>query len=514
MFFQGTLQEGITAALQQSKSVVCFVTDSGTESQQWEEDFLSNSEASSLFGSQAVLLRLEAGSQEEGFLAQLYPIPKKPTIVIIKNGELREYIAAGVTKDDFVRRVKTVLEPTEVPAATPAQPEQESAPAPQAVPRTESSPTNSSSGQATPSSSESQTQQTRSVPAEQSAGNVTSHPSTSSTRTEETSKRHAEETKIHNVTEPADSTKKAQAEQQELVKKKQKEAREERQRILKAIKDDKIARQARKAELEAERRSAASAASDDTKGPAQASPSPAPASIPRSSNGRLSENCAIQVRLLDGSTIRNRFSSTGDTIQSVRKWVDETRTDGKTKYTFKILLTPLPSKTIEAAEETQSLRALRLAPSATLILVPAAGKKYTRPASSAAAASTSSGTTVANNGPDSVAQDHQGEEDDNDDLFKRLFAFLMGIINVITGFFSSLFSTAGPPQPVDQGQRPASQQQQQGSSSSSSATTTGRAGGSRIKGLERHRQPEKRNEQQFYNGNSTNFEPRPDDKDE
>ncbi|KAK4208695.1 UBX domain-containing protein 4 [Rhypophila decipiens] len=504
MFFQGTLQEGITAALQQSKSVVCFVTDSGTESQQWEEDFLPNSEASSLIGSQAVLLRLEAGSQEEGFLAQLYPIPKKPTIVIIKNGELREYIAAGVTKDDFVRRVKTVLEPTEVPAA----------PAPQPVPRTESSPTNSSSGQATPSSSESQTQQTRSVPADQSAGNVTSHPSTSSTRAEDTPKRHAEETKVQNVTEPADSTKKAQAEQQELVKKKQKEAREERQRILKAIEDDKIARHARKAELEAERRGAASAASDDTKGPARASPSLAPASKPRSSNGRLSENCAIQVRLLDGSTIRNRFSSTGDTIQSVRKWVDEARTDGKTKYTFKILLTPLPSKTIEAAEETKSLRALKLAPSATLILVPAAGKKYTRPASSSAtAASTSSGTTVANNGPDSVAQDHQGEEDDNDDLFKRLFAFLMGIINVITGFFSSLFSTAGPPQPVDQGQRPASQQQ--GSSSSSSATTTGRAGGSRIKGLERHRQPEKRNEQQqFYNGNSTNFEPRPDDKDE
>jgi hypothetical protein len=38
-----------------------------------------------LLQSQAVTLRLEAGSQEEGFLAQLYPLPKKPTIVIIRS---------------------------------------------------------------------------------------------------------------------------------------------------------------------------------------------------------------------------------------------------------------------------------------------------------------------------------------------------------------------------------------------------------------------------------------------
>jgi hypothetical protein len=34
--------------------------------------------------SNAVSLRLEAGSQEEGFLTQLYPVPRKPTVVIIR----------------------------------------------------------------------------------------------------------------------------------------------------------------------------------------------------------------------------------------------------------------------------------------------------------------------------------------------------------------------------------------------------------------------------------------------
>lgn len=33
---------------------------------------------------QAVALRLQAGSEEAGFLEALFPIPKKPTVVIIQ----------------------------------------------------------------------------------------------------------------------------------------------------------------------------------------------------------------------------------------------------------------------------------------------------------------------------------------------------------------------------------------------------------------------------------------------
>jgi hypothetical protein len=65
-FFQGSLQEGIATALQQSKSVVCFVTgkighvpgnpgmpyadpraDGEAESKQWEDDFFGDEEVSS-----------------------------------------------------------------------------------------------------------------------------------------------------------------------------------------------------------------------------------------------------------------------------------------------------------------------------------------------------------------------------------------------------------------------------------------------------------------------------------
>ena len=58
--------------------------DGEAESSQWEDEFLTDAQVASLLLSEAVTLRLPAGSQEEGFLAQLYPIPKKPTVVVIK----------------------------------------------------------------------------------------------------------------------------------------------------------------------------------------------------------------------------------------------------------------------------------------------------------------------------------------------------------------------------------------------------------------------------------------------
>lgn len=414
-----------------------------------------------------------------------------------RNGELKEYIAAGTSKDEFARRVQSILQPIASPAAVTNQPVQAPATSssPQAVARTEDPSAESSPGQATPPSS-SESQAAQSIQVEQAARLAAQRK-----RDEEVAKlRHAEEKKAKEAAAaaagPADpSSKDVQTKKHsDLLKKKQKEAREERQRILKSIQDDKAERHARQAELEAERQAAAATASPSADAKGKGKESTATKPQPRSSTGRLAEHCAIQVRLLDGSTIRNRFSSATDTIAEVRKWVDEARTDGRTPYTFKILLTPLPSKTIDASEESQSLRALRLAPSATLIIAPAAGKKYT-PAYSASTPV----PTVTNNEPVPEGQDHEGGDDN---IFIRFIAFIMGIItgivDIITGFFSTLFSVSGPPQPVNRGER---------QSQASSSTSTGRdarSGASRIKGLERSRQAERNgdNDQQFYNGNS------------
>lgn len=61
-----------------------MLLDGQGESKQWEDDFLAQESVSRLLAAQAVCLRLEAASQEAGFLAQIYPIPKNPTLVMIK----------------------------------------------------------------------------------------------------------------------------------------------------------------------------------------------------------------------------------------------------------------------------------------------------------------------------------------------------------------------------------------------------------------------------------------------
>ncbi|GAB1312257.1 UBX domain-containing protein 2 [Madurella fahalii] len=465
-FFQGTLQEGIAAALQQAKAVVCFVTDGEAESKLWEDEYLADEEISSLLQSQSVALRLVAGSQEEGFLAQLYPIPKKPTIVIIRNAELKEYIAAGVTKDEFLRRIKTgLMQPQSAPP--PPQPVATPAAAPSQSSHVVESSASSSSQATPPASNASRVQSLLTERAAKLAEKKR--------KEEEDAKRQRAEKAKAKAEAAASGSKKpdAQSKHAEALRKKQREAREERQRILKAIEDDKAARRAKKAELEAERK----AAQNQNTAPF------APASQLLPSTGRLSEHCSLQVRLFDGSTIRSRFSSE-ETLKDVRKWVDDTRQDGKAPYTFKVLLTPLPSKRIDVTEEGKSLQSLELAPSSTLILVPV--PKYTAaygPAAVTAAAA-------------------QGN------VFQRLIAYILGVITGFFGaiftFFSTMFTTNGPPV----SQEPAAARTSQ--SETSGGTGPIRRGGRRVAGLDHS--DERQRDQQFYNGNSTNFEPRPDDE--
>ncbi|KAK3693794.1 hypothetical protein B0T22DRAFT_369578 [Podospora appendiculata] len=464
MFFEGTLHEGIATAVQQTKSVVCFVTDGEAGSQQWETEFLTDETVASLLESQAVTLRLTAGSQEEGYLVALFPVPKKPTIIVIKNGELKEYIAAGVSKDEFMRRIQAALASPVSTQEAPSQPEPSVATTqPAATQPDPVSTATHSGGQATPpSSSESQVQsrrqeeeQARLRRAAKGKGKAAPEPEPN--------------TSVNGTNDPDPQSKHA-----EQLKRREKEAREERRRILKAIEDDKAARKARQSEKEAERRG-------DKTSPAAAAAMAAASRLPLSTASSRSEKCAIQVRLLDGSTIRSRFASGTDTLKDVRKWVDETGRP-TTPYTFKVLLTPQPSKPIDVTEEEQPLQTLDLAPSATLILVSV--PKY----------------AAAYGGPST-----------GENVLWRFYAYILGFFRVVFGFFSTLFSTSGPPAAAT-ATAPAPASAVRGGEGSSKSSSRD---GSRIRGFGQT-QPETRNDeqQQFYNGNSTNFQPRRDDNEE
>lgn len=152
------------------------------------------------------------------------------------------------------------------------------------------------------------------------------------------------------------------------VRKQKLEKAEERRRILERIENDKRER-GEKAAKERQARLLLSATTQD--GDVNNNTIP---SIPLHSRAPAAPSagstCNLQVRLLDGATIWNRFASDSTLGDAVRPWVDEQLAGGDTAYTFKVVQTPLPNRSVELHEEAEPLSALGLMPSATLVLVP------------------------------------------------------------------------------------------------------------------------------------------------
>ncbi|PKS09366.1 hypothetical protein jhhlp_003980 [Lomentospora prolificans] len=479
MFFPGSLQEALASAVQNSRAVVCFVTDDGEESQTWENEFLTQGPISHLISSNAVALRLKAGSEEAGYLAAIFPVPKFPTLVVLRNGQLKEYIAPGTTKDEFTSRILSSLS-TSTAAPVPAASGQEATP---------SGTANASSGTVTAIQETSDAQPAVAAqptaptgptivqsdtpapdaPMPASEGSSRSVQALLAERTarlnqqrEEAKKKaleaYARKAKGKDKADPDadDDNKYRTPEQKKLaedIKKRQKEAAEERKRILQRIEADKADRRAVREALKRE--------------PTSGDVAAALANAPTTKIAKTSSLTALVVRLYDGSTLRSRFPHASTIRHDIRKWVDESRKDGvNDPYAFRVALSPTSTRLIEETEEEKSLQDLGLSPSATLVLVP---------------------------GPKPAASTGNG-------LFGWLYALILS-------FFSSLFDFGPRPNPGSEeiemrSFRPQPQQQQ---------PPQGRTTGARVQTLHDAEQ-RRRRDHQLYNGNSLNFEPRPDDE--
>ena len=93
-------------------------------------------------------------------------------------------------------------------------------------------------------------------------------------------------------------------------------------------------------------------------------------SLQQSVSSQNARQIRVQVRLLDGSTIRSSFSPDQNIQHDVRHWIDQEKSNRNTPYTLKHVLTPLPNRTIAMSEEAEALKLLGLGPSATLVMVP------------------------------------------------------------------------------------------------------------------------------------------------
>ncbi|KAM0355710.1 hypothetical protein ACHAPU_000095 [Fusarium lateritium] len=355
MFYEGTLQEGISTAVGQQKLVLCFVTDETDESTQWENEFLTDEALSDLLDKHAVALRLKAGSEEAGYLAQIFPLPRTPTVVIIKNGELKEYITPGTNKEDFLRRVRTAFSSVSAAAAQPAAqpiPQQPQPGAPAAQSSTQNAP---------PATSEN----VRRILAERAA-RLQNQREENERRIKDERARTKEKAKAE--AEAGMNTDNARVHKEaEAVKKKRQQDLDERARILRRIEDDKAERRIRAEAREKQR-------VDSLKGGDIASSLVNAPETKLASSTRTGGMTALQVRLFDGSTLRSRFKTTAH-LKEIRKWVDQNRTDGAQPYTFKQVLTPLPNKNIDETEVDKAVGELGLSPSSTLVLIPV--KKFT-----------------------------------------------------------------------------------------------------------------------------------------
>ncbi|GKZ71652.1 hypothetical protein AnigIFM50267_007694 [Aspergillus niger] len=350
MFYSGSLQEGIAAAVAESKAVVCFVRDDEQASTEWEESYFTfDEELAQLLQSRAVLLRFTKGSQEAGFLASFCPIVKFPTVVVIKNGMMCDYFVPDISKEDFRDRLlakldesrapvqqdvgsagaagsETVSEPviSDAPATVspPAPAPVSSAPVPAPAPVAEPAPTP--------------------APAQPAPQPSTTEPEQPRDATIREGKRRVDDARVEQH-RPSPTKKLQQQKQEPAPKPTPRPATQQSKPKPKPTPKEKP--------------SAPAAPKEPTSEPAERrQPSPP-------------KQYRLQVRLFDGSSVRSSFTPTQTIRNDVRPWLDS-QMEERSPYNLKHILTPLPNRTLTIADEEQTLAELGLGSSANLVMVP------------------------------------------------------------------------------------------------------------------------------------------------
>ncbi|KAH7381638.1 hypothetical protein BKA66DRAFT_512512 [Pyrenochaeta sp. MPI-SDFR-AT-0127] len=469
MFHEGSLQSGIALAIQEQKLVACFVRDDGATSKIWEDEWLKSGWLSNLLAQKAVLLNLQAGSTEAGFLAAFCDINTTPTFIVIQNGQLQLQLKSEVSKDEFTNSIRKVLGAEAIPGSSALQSSQPQANIPQRLERgtsggseddlEEATETYVPSRPAPPIPTAASTPSARAKGKQKAISNPDPKPAPSST-----------------------TTNSAQQIARDALRKKKQDEAEELARIKARIEADKAERraqaEARKIERERER---------DTNAQNEAQ-----IRTTTSIKGSQAKTVNLNVRLFDGGTIRSTFPRTATLQDEVRSWVDrefaKLSTDDPNinnkqlpPYFFRHILAPQPSRELSAGDESQSLGDIDLAPSATLILVPVKG--YTEAYSGA-----SGGVVGAATG-----------------LVGGAFGLLSSTVGFVGSTLGSVIGYGSAPTEAGTGQGTQSTTRQP---SQQPAPAEGASIRVRTLADQRAREP-----QQFYNGNQLDTVPKNDDDD-
>ncbi|KAI1619469.1 hypothetical protein EDD37DRAFT_206957 [Exophiala viscosa] len=539
MFHEGDLQSGVALALQQSKAVLCFVQDQSETSKEWE-DVLKEPQIATAVTGQTIALRLEAGSQEAGFLSPICPINSTPAIIVIKNAQLQQNLqSAEISVADLKGRLKAAFDIQDAGVETVAEfgaavaeDEQTSGGVPeylalQPAPGQMRLPNNAYDAlrnhtqklldEGTPPSKVFQTQlslldnipifhdetkrlrggarselseyarsrllrlpavglripgqaKSSSAPPAQFRPSQAAQPSSPAPATTISSSNAVPAARPSNnaATPPPDhaTSEKQKAQRSEYIKmqrEREQKQREERERIKAQIKADREERR-RLDEIRKQGETAA-AQSSTSAGSAQ-------------SKSRSTE-IRVQVRTFDGSTLRSTFQPSSTLSKDIRPWIDS-NSNTTAPYNLKIILTPLPNRDIEAGEEEQELSALGVVGSCTLVMVPVKGyvESYTGSASGGLLGAAVNGGY---------------------NLVSGTAGMVFGGVKSLLGYTQDNAATAST-------SGSGSTQDTQNPAPSNAAKNV------RVRTLADQRAEDAKRDQQFYNGNQLNFEPRDDDK--
>jgi len=345
---------------QARRQLTYLKTEGNEESDLWEQEWLSESlndteGTKTLLAEKAVLLRIEVGSQEAGFLSAFCSVKEVPKLVIISNGKVLEDIEAGTSHGEFISRIVMACGGDDSEASIVPQPGGSAEQAEPAATQQEQ-PSTSMVAQTQPENSQvdallaERRLKLEKIKKEKEQAEREALKVIAKARREEAEKAESN-------TPP--SSRQNYVEQQRT---RQKDAKVDKERVLRMIESDKAARR----EKEEQRRLLARAEAGSAQ--AEAAPAAPSAAQPSSSRSNVT-SCALLIRLFDGTSIRARFDPSGTLSHAVRGYVYD-RTQLQTPYSFRHMQTPQPNRTIEVAEENETLLSLGLCPSATLVLVP------------------------------------------------------------------------------------------------------------------------------------------------
>ncbi|CCH40647.1 UBX domain-containing protein 4 [Wickerhamomyces ciferrii] len=384
--FISTVETAVTTSVAQNKPLIVFNTDNSTSSNNWINEILS-SDLLQLVSEKAVALKLVKDTQQFALFEQVFPNVIVPSIYCIKVSAILDIIHGDVNKEQFKERMEKVL----LQNSSNSTDQQDQQP-PNHVNlqesgitsntrQTTSSPQQNTTVRNAPLEDSNVSLVSPSLPATDASGSTDSPRVGNSTRDALQSQRNTPSPSSKGKSYGKRDHKSLKEEAAELAAKKykeeqlkkrqmEKEERDRVKRLLKADEDERKLNELRKKEdRERQRR-----LSNDS-GELEDEHSNIDEII--SGNKSLKNNirdrrpsshpkCALSIRLLDGSSLRHEFQN-NDTLNVVRKWLDENRTDGDDPYCFH---RTIPRATFGVTDEEKTLDALELTPRSALILKP------------------------------------------------------------------------------------------------------------------------------------------------